>query len=159
MRTLIFLALLIAISWIATSYLKMRREHRLRHAPRAPRAIVEVMLPRDVKNANECMGRFFKMAASLTISDGPERKEGKGQIDIIFLANRAPGRNSPTLKYLIECDEAILDRVKRGINTCFDGDAAIIEVAHSPLAPIEALLLAEAAKHGHGSHQQEDIQR
>ena len=155
MTTLIIVAVLAVAAWITTKYLAMRREFKLRHAPRGKKALVEILLPRDVKNANEQQARFYKMAAGLTVSDGPERLKGEGQICILIYAHRAVGKLVPTLQFLIECDADQLPRLKKAINTSFDGDAAIVSIPKHPLAPIEKALLARDARDGKGMHQVE----
>ena len=153
MSTLIIFVVLVAAAWIGVNYLKMRRNFKLRHAARPPKALIEVLLPRDIKDANERMARFYRMAANLTVADGPDRRDGKGQLDILFYATRLPGRMAPTLYFMIECDADKLERVKKSINTCFDGDAAVVPVEKHPFAELEAQLLAHDAKDGQGAHQ------
>lgn len=131
---IVFVLVLIAAFFIWRRYRQQMIEQRLRDNP-PERRIIEVSLPKDVKDSHQRMPRFYrKIATQVAMGSADDRKKGMRQLDIVYLVE-VPGTEA-RLRFLIYSDPDKMDMVKKAIRQIFEGMARIIELDHDPVAQI-----------------------
>ena len=132
---LLLLASPVALFYIVRAYLRQQAEQKLRENP-PPRRFIEVSLPYGVNDSNERMKRFYRKVASAASADKAQRKQGLGQIDVVYLAEIPKDAIQPEIRFLVYSDPDQMDKVKRAIKQAFDGQSDLNEPPHDPLAEI-----------------------
>lgn len=148
---LILILVVVAAIVVVRQYLRSRKERQVRLAPMAPHKVVEVKLPRDVKDANTRMKRFYGRIAATTTSDPKAREQGIGQIDLIYLAERPPNHLTPQLRFFIVTDEKTMPTVKRALKTAFEQQAEVFNLELDPLGDVFEQLRERALRESQDS--------
>lgn len=135
---------LIAIAAVAflivRAYLRQRKAHAVRLAEIPPKVVIEVKLPRAVNDANARMRRFFGRVASVTSNDKEAREGLLGQLDLIYVVDRAPNHTTPTLRFYIVTDAKAMPMVKKALKTAFEQDVEIFPHEFDPLLDVAEAL-------------------
>lgn len=155
---LILILVAVAAVLVVRQYLRSRKERQVRLAPMPPRKVVEVKLPRDVKDANARMKRFYGRVAATTSSDPQAREQGIGQIDLIYLAERPPNHLTPQLRFFIVTDEKTMPTVKRALKTAFEQQAEVFNLELDPLGDVFEQMRERALKESQGSDYDPDAE-
>lgn len=125
----IFLLLVVSlVVYLIQRFYKMRREHQARYADPPERIFLEVKLPKDMKDAEPRMQNFYRKVKDATSADPGLRREGKRQLEILYVAETPPGSIAPTLSCYIVCDPDKASIVKRSLRSAFNGQASFSEV-------------------------------
>lgn len=147
---LILLVVLCVCAVAAWRYRQHRLEQRIRWSDPPQRTSFEVALPRGIADGRERVVKFYRQALALTVADGAPRREGKGQIDLLFLASSTDGRPTPELRFYVVCDADKAERLKHLLQNSFHGDAEIIRHDGDPLDELAENLRAQRDRHGDG---------
>lgn len=113
--TFILLLVLGGAGFIGYKFWRLRAEHNLRYSDPPPRKFIEIALPRDVNDAERRMQNFYRKIAGLTTADSGARREGKGQLDVLFFVEVPPGHMTPLMRFILACDPEKTGAVKRAI--------------------------------------------
>lgn len=143
MNGLIIILGLLLLFLVVRSYLRVRREKKLRD-DYPERKVIEVTLPKGTKDSRFLSAGFWAKVASSTSSDPKARKQGVGQIDFKYIAERPGKTGTPVLRCLITADADRMDSVKRAVKTVFE-DAMVVELETDPLR-----VLAESFRDAEG---------
>jgi len=141
MGTLIFLMVAVATFFIIRGFYRQRQEQHLRDNP-PQRRVIEVSLPGGVDDARIQMARFWRKVASATTVDPKARKQGIGQMDLLYLVTVPEPKAMPHLSCLIYADPDKMDAVKRALKQTFE-DVDVIELDNDPMIPVASALRTE----------------
>lgn len=131
---LIFIFAIILAILIAKKFFAERTEERLRDNP-PQRRIIEISLPNGITESRVAMKRFWKKMGKVAATDTKGRKEGAGQIDVVYLATVPGEKAMPVIKCLIYADPDKMDAIKRSAKQVFDAQSDIMELSEDPLGP------------------------
>jgi hypothetical protein len=137
MVQLIVIILLVAVGVVVWRFRQQRQENQLReNFPR--RRVIEVSLPRGIKDSNDRMQKFYAKAVTATQGDPKARAQGLRQIDIVYLAEVKPEHTMADIRFLIYVDEDKMDAVKRSLKQVYEGMAHVLEIPaeHDPMEEI-----------------------
>lgn len=144
MLTLFLIAALVLTGYLAHRFRKLRQEHAARYADPPERIFLEVKLPADMKDAETRMQNFYRKVKEATSADPGLRREGKRQIDVLYLVEVPAGQITPVLSFYLVCDPDRASIVKRSLRSAFAGQAYFGEVkTGDPLGDVLEALLAE----------------
>jgi hypothetical protein len=152
LEDLILVLAVVACFFFVRSYLRSKREREDRLAPPPEKAVIEVRVPKDMADANARMKRFYTRIAQTTNADPEMRRQGVGQLDILYIVERPPKQMTPVLRFFIVSDPQTMPTIKRALKTAFEKQAEVFVLALDPLSDIveqlRSLALAELNQEG-----------
>jgi hypothetical protein len=142
--TLFLFFLFAFIGYLAFRFFKLKREHHARYGDPPERTFLEVKLPADMKDGEGRMQNFYRKVKDATSADNSLRREGKRQIDILYLVAVPEGQLTPVMTTYIVCDPDKASIIKRSLRSAFAGQAYFGEVkTGDPLHDVLNALLEE----------------
>lgn len=147
---LILVVTAVVCFFLVRSYLRSKREREDRLAKPPEKAVIEVRVPKDMSDANARMKRFYSRIAQTTTADPEARRQGLGQLDILYIVERPPTHLTPILRFFVVSDPQTMPTVKRALKTAFEKQAEVFNLETDPLSDIveqlRSIALAELEK-------------
>lgn len=131
-ESLIALTLGIAVVAIVRRYLEERQRERLLANP-PTRTVMELALPFGTADSTERAAQVLRKLAGLCSPDATMRREGRGAIEVLFLAEHAPGQAQPVLRTFVLCDRDDARPVKRLLKGAYENVLEIRPAEGDPL--------------------------